>query len=487
MPGTSKRNKLLKFFRDKRTREALERREKKEVDKLQQDQVDLPIEPPEPPQTTQKPPRQRGVPGRQEPTRFLKVRRTAIRKAKSGRRKSRLSIEQNDQNLFSPGEFWKNFPNEVASQVTPAHMFVKKQKFGANEIIRKIFDMEDFECSCDHYIIGASGFLDMLRQKTNFDKQHKKFGNYGRTGETKSVEKSYANACCPILTMTRRSVRYPFLATTPDVIHKVGKTIYYDEIKSSSQENFSSFWNQRYLFQLLVASLTHKADHYRIIGIQRIPNPNPKEPDGMKIVVCITVSFNFDILGTDFIQTKMLHGYYEFLKHYFFCTGVVIEPNSFDVLKEKMLECSKKPLTATSIPSREMKPVCNIYLKAYDTAPKFEKLNFGATKSLGGSRKKYNELKAHIRFHKSLELSVCLEKNDKEAIKKHPYQRIDFVTDYSSVITEVKLLWSTCTMISVNIDKHNWRLFFDEFVSWGDLLGMFRHRFVELSDIKPLL
>lgn len=407
----------------------------------------------------------------------------ATRKAQShSARSKRLSVQvpPSDTVEFAKGHFSDML-------VKPADFF-EKQTLSAEEIIDGIFDCADFKCTCDHYLIGASSFLDMLKLKSNFDKQHKKYGYYDHTFLAQSIEFSYASKLSAVDSPVMRSVKYPFLCASPDVVHVINDWTYYDEIKATTSERFSSFWNQRYLFQLFIASLLHKADHYRIIGIRHNGMVEGHLPETIDVVACIEVVFKFDVLETDFMRDKMVHGYYAFLKRYFFCTGVPYTIAAFDCLKKAFLRAHTRPHSSIPVGSAYMKMSCLIYLKCYDPVPKFEQINQNeACPDLKLKKAAYNEIKSQQRFAKSLSLNKSINEDNFDMLENHPFRRVDITHNYHREARRIKIDGLSVTRIKVVIDESNWSQFFDDFVTWDRVSTMFKPWKVKLSAISDMV
>lgn len=371
--------------------------------------------------------------------------------------------------------------------VKPAE-FLEQQTLSAEQIIDGIFDCADFKCTCDHYLIGASSFLDMLKLKSNFDKQHKKYGYYDHTFLAQSIEFSYAYTLTAVDSPVMRSVKYPFLCASPDIVHVVNDRTYYDEIKATTSERFSSFWNQRYLFQLFIASLLHKADHYRIIGIRHSGMVDGCLPESIDVAACIEVVFKFDVLETDFMRDKMVLGYYAFLKRYFFCTGVPYTNAAFDCLKKAFARAHTRPHSSIPVGSSCMKMPCLIYLKCYDPVPKFEQINKNEDcVDLKLKKAAYNEIKSQQRFAKSLSLNKSVNENNMDALENHPFRRVAITHNYHREAELIEIGELSVTRIKVVIDEGNWSQFFDDFVTWDRVLAMFKPWKVKLSAINELV
>jgi len=392
-----------------------------------------------------------------------------------GHVKGKYDRKAKDHKDSEPLDDWQKLASKhFPTLVTDPEKFTKKQVFTAEEIVTKIFSVDKFDCTCDHYLIGASSFYDMLNMKVNFDKQHKKFAHFDCHRLSASVEESYASQVDSVEAGSRRSNRYPFLCATPDVIHVSRGKVYYDEIKSSTSKSLSSFWNQRYLFQLYIASLVHEADHYRIIGIHTDGARDGEPPDDMRIVCCIEVVFKFDILSTKYFQEKMYNGYRAFLKLYFFTTGVRQYPSFSGHLQKEFNRALRKPHTSTPMPIKKMESACNTYLKCFDLAGKFDKMvNIDTTLSLADRKKLYARVKAQQRFTNSLSLHFYRDQGQEESIKQHPFRKVDLEREYRREPDEICIQEAEVHKVKVTITEENWAMFFDDFLSWKGLLDAF--------------
>lgn len=387
-----------------------------------------------------------------------------------------------------PAEGWPKAASEhFPTLVTPINEFLGKQTFTANEIVTWIFSGKEFKCTCDHYLIGASSFYSMLNMQVTFDKQHKKFGYYDSHHLPKSVEATYATHVTPMAHTTRRSNRYPFLCATPDIIHSRKGKVYYDEIKSSTSKNFSSFWNQRNLFQLYIASLLHRADHYRFIGIFTEQAQDGILPDQMQIACCIEVVFKYDILATELIQQRMSLGYFSYLKIYFFTTGVAVDATLFDHMQKELLARKAKPHTSFPVEDKPMKNACKYYLMAFDAGPKLDKLeDFDSVLPHRVRKRLYNQSKSQLRFSHSLSLDFYQQKNHKNMLESHPFRRIDMDYNYELEPKILKVLPSQVTKVTITVDQNNWNMFFDHFVPWQGLEDLFPVTISTLNAIGDL-
>lgn len=371
--------------------------------------------------------------------------------------------------------------------VTHAILSQEKSSMSAKEIIQAIMYGKEFDCLCSHYLIGASMFAQMLKKNVNFKKQHTKLGFYehGRVGY--AAEKSYAALMNAGETSCKRSSKYPFLSATPDVMHIHKNTVYYDEIKTSRNTNPSAFWNQRHLFQLFIASLIHKADCYRIIGICFDSKADEELPETIEVRYCIEVQFQFDILTTPIMVDLMCAGYTSFLESYFTHTGISYDDELYNIVKEELNCLIKKPSLQ---PEPSLPPIsiaCKCYIMGYDIAHNIKKHTENRTNtSQRDVNLVYNESKSLYKFKRSVDYHYLHHANNKEELKKHPFYRIDLNQNYRSNDPPIPFRQSVIQRTKIVIDRSNWKQFFESFMAWDQVVRMFGCEYRHEPAIKSL-